>query len=259
MITALPDQLVSAYLHHLDASAPSAPTHDALVDLMDRHLRRVPFENLDVYFQRGVDVDPVHSARKVAEQGRGGWCFELNGAFAALLIALGYEVKLLGAAVLLNGPNRIVDHLTLEVTTDRPHLVDVGFGDCFIRPLPLNAGGDIDGGNGTFAFMPSPEGTTLVRMEDDGPHPLYRFRRVALSMEDLRPASDRLYHDPDSHFRQGPVVSRLIGDGADRVTLLTDRLRFTSDGGQRDEVVADQEAWDRALDTWFGIGAGTDA
>ena len=48
-------------------------------------------------------------------------------------------IPALGAAVLLEGPNRTVDHLTLEVTLEQPYLVDVGFGDGFIRPLPLNS------------------------------------------------------------------------------------------------------------------------
>ena len=113
----------------------------------------------------------------------------MNGAFAALLEALGHQVRLLGAAVLLGGPNKVVDHLALEATIEgRPYLVDVGFGDGFARPLPLNAPPDrrLDGRTGTFGFMGSAEGTTLVRYDQtDMPEPQYRFRRVALRLVDF--------------------------------------------------------------------------
>ncbi len=222
------------------------------------HLTQVPFENLDVYFQRGVATDRSWSLSKVLDRGRGGWCFELNGAFAALLEALGFEVRLLGAAVLLGGPNRVVNHLALEVTIEgRPHLVDVGFGDGFAAPLPLNTSAEkrLDGRTGTFGFIPSPEGTTLVRYADaDVPEPQYRFRRMSLTLIDFEPASDRLYHDAGSTFRRGPVATRLLDGGPDRVTLTTDRLRLVENDGITDVVVdAGSTAWFDHLSRWFGI------
>jgi len=221
------------------------------------HLTQVPFENLDVYFQRGVATDRSWSLSKVLDRRRGGWCFELNGAFAALLEALGFEVRLLGAAVLLGGPNRIVDHLTLEVTIEsRPYLVDVGFGDGFAAPLPLNTSADkrLDGRTGTFGFMASAEGTTLVRCDGDVPEAQYRFRRVALTRIDFEPASDRLYHDRQSNFRQGPVATRLLDHGPDRVTLTTDRLRLVQDGRTTDTTVEPgSRAWRSYLRDWFDI------
>jgi N-hydroxyarylamine O-acetyltransferase len=260
---------VDGYLTRLGLERRPEVTIDGLRRLMDVHLRSIPFENLDVYFQRGIGVDPTAAARKIVEGGRGGWCFELNGAFALLLAELGFDVRLLGAAVLLDGPNRTVDHMTLEVTLEQPYLVDVGFGDGFIRPLPLNSTDDLDGGCGRFRFMPSPEGTTLVRLTETvgeaaepegeagtgsafGLEPQYRFRRVALSVDDFAPASERLYSDTESAFRSRPMVTRLLDRGADRVTLLADELRVTVDGHRRTTTVS-ETAWLQALRQWFGI------
>ena len=94
----------------------------------------VPFENLDVFHRRGVQTGAEWSVPKIVARGRGGWCFELNGAFASLLEALGYQVTRFAATVLLptstgSGPSPIPTHLTLQVDLDRPYLVDVGFGD----------------------------------------------------------------------------------------------------------------------------------
>lgn len=259
-------ELVARYLDRIGLDAAPPPTVDGVEALMRAHLTHVPFENLDVFFQRGVATDRSWSLAKVLDRRRGGWCFELNGAFAALLVALGFEVRLLGAAVLLRGPNRIVNHLALEVTIEnRPHLVDVGFGDGFAAPLPLNTAPDVelDGRTGTFGFMASTEGTTLVRYSDtdgdggpDGavPEAQYRFRRVALTRTDFEPASDCLYHDRQSTFRQGPVATRLLDLGPDRVTLTTDQLRLVEDGHTTDTPVEPGSAeWFDLLRTWFGI------
>ncbi len=249
--------LVARYLDRIGLDSRPEPTVDGLARLMQAHMTRVPFENLDVFFQRGVVTDQQQSLHKIVDRGRGGWCFELNGAFAALLSALDFDVRLLGAAVLLGGPNRLIDHLTLEVAIDdEAHLVDVGFGDGFARPLPLNtaAGSGLDGHTGTYGFMASAEGTTLVRHTDEGPVPQYRFRRVSLELSDFDAAADRLYQNVDGNFRQGPVATRLLDGGPDRVTLTSDRLRLVRAGAQTDRSLEpDSPAWHEALATWFDI------
>ena len=59
------------------------PSVDLLAALQLAHLIRVPFENLHAFHHRGVRTDVEWSYAKVVEQQRGGWCFELNGAFCA--------------------------------------------------------------------------------------------------------------------------------------------------------------------------------
>ena len=77
--------------------------------------------------------------RKIVNEKRGGFCYELNGAFAALLRALRFRVTLLSGRVARQdgsyGPE--FDHLTLRVDLEEPWLADVGFGDCFLEPLRL--------------------------------------------------------------------------------------------------------------------------
>jgi N-hydroxyarylamine O-acetyltransferase len=62
---------------------------------------------------------------KVARMHRGGFCYELNGAFAALLTALGFRVSLLSARVFGAGkrPGPPFDHMTLRVDLAEPWLV----------------------------------------------------------------------------------------------------------------------------------------
>ncbi len=213
----------------------------------------MPFENLDVVAGLRVTTDLDHSVSKILDLNRGGWCFEVNGAFAALLEAIGFQVSLLGAAVLLDGPSKVIDHLTLEVVVDEPFLVDVGFGDSFSTPLRLNSGDAQDGGTGVYQLIASPQGTTLTRHDDDGvPAAQYRFKRVAHSLEDFTPASDALQGNPELHWSNKPFATRLIEGGPKRVTLLKDRLKISGPGEEEVTPVSQQD-WPATLKTWFAI------
>ena len=160
---------------------------------------------------------------------------------------------MLGAAVLLDGPNRVIDHLTLEVTLDRPYLVDVGFGESFISPLDLHAVGPQDGGSGTFEFIASAEGTTLTRHDDEGvPVPSYRFKRVDRALADFSPASERLWSDPALHWQHKPFATRLIDRGPDRITLLKDRLKIDI-GGTLTETAVSAAEWPTVLESNFAM------
>jgi N-hydroxyarylamine O-acetyltransferase len=67
--------------------------------------------------------------QKIVRQRRGGFCYELNGAFATLLTAAGYAVTLLSARV-ANAEgiaSKEFDHLTLRVDLEESWLADVGF------------------------------------------------------------------------------------------------------------------------------------
>lgn len=242
------------YLQRIGLDTAPPPTVDGLALLQRAHLSHVPFENLDIVAGVEVRTDLAHSFDKVVNRERGGWCFELNGAFGALLEELGFAVVRLGAAVLLDGPNAIVDHLALEVTVDQtPYLVDVGFGDSFATPLELNATGPQDGLVGTFEFIASSQGLTLTRHDDQGvPEAQYRFKRTVRELGDFEEASARLQRDRSLHWSQKPFASRLVDGGPERITLLRDRLKKHGPAGQTVEPVAASE-WDDLLLEHFSM------
>jgi len=243
---------VEDYLARIDVDGPLAHDVATLERLQRAHLTAVPFENLNVFHRAGVRTDTEWSTSKIVNGGRGGWCFENNGAFAWLLESLGFSVRRLGAAVLLGGPNQLIDHLCIEVELDHSYLVDVGFGDSFIRPLALNQAGAQDGGTGTFEFLNSPQGLTLTEHEDGVPAARYRFKRVAHEQADFDGASERLSTDESGHWLQKPFATRLLDGGPDRVTLLADRLKLIR-SGVVEETAIDPEDWDEVLWEWFAM------
>ncbi|MGI9529532.1 MAG: arylamine N-acetyltransferase family protein [Acidimicrobiia bacterium] len=243
---------VEAYLARLGLDDAVPVSLEGLEQLQRAHLTRVPFENLHVFHRRGVGTDTDWSVPKIVDQGRGGWCYEVNGAFASLLAALGFDVRWLGATVLLGDPSKVPDHLAIEVTLDRPYLVDVGFGDSFIRPLPLDSEGPHDGGTGTYRFVLDDDATTLVFDGPDGGEPQYAFGSKPFSAADFDEPSHRLQTEPGLRWTEGPFATRLLDGGPDRVTLLRDRIKFRSAGTWTEQPVSADE-WAAMLDQWFGM------
>ncbi len=249
---------VDRYLHRIGLPR-SVPTDLAGLTLLQRsHLANVPFENLDIVFAGGVPHDRNASFTKIVDgAGRGGWCFELNGLFALLLEALGFDVLLLGAAVLFDGPTTIIEHLALEVSGGSddldPHLVDVGFGDSFNTPLALNRAGPQSGGHTDYELLPSPQGTTLAQLVNGVPEAHYRFKRVAHDFDDFAGVARSMQVDPNKHWASKPFATRLLSaESDDRVTLTHDRIKFRRGDRVTEESVSAAE-WNGVLDEWFGI------
>src|SRR4030095_11130334 len=115
------------------------------------HLRTVPFENLSIHLGEPIVLEDDALFTKIVEKRRGGFCYEANGLFAALLRSLGYEGDMLsaGGAGDEGDFRRDFDHMCLVVTirdsSAQRWLVDVGFGDSFLEPLRLEAGEQVQG------------------------------------------------------------------------------------------------------------------
>ena len=244
---------IARYLERIGFTSAIRHDVDVLEALQRAHLTAVPFENLHVYHRRGVSTATEWSVPKVVEQRRGGWCFELNGAFAALLEALGFRVQRFAATVMIGGvTGSEPTHLTIEVTLDRPYLVDVGFGDSFIRPLPLDDPGPHDGGVGDFVFAADDGMTTMYERTTLGDQPKYRFAPTPVDLASFDAASRRFQTQPGLHWTAAPFATRLLDGGPDRVTLLADRIKFRRGGVWCEEPVAPDQ-WEAALLRWFGM------
>jgi N-hydroxyarylamine O-acetyltransferase len=225
---------VDAYLARIGAGRPERAGADALRDLQLRHLLSVPFENLSVHLGEPLVLADGPLLEKIVGARRGGFCYELNGAFAALLRGLGFGVTLLQARVFGDGGRLGIpyDHLALRVETEDgtgPWLADVGFGDHSHRPLLLDERGD----------QPDPAGTFRLVEAGDGDLDLLRDGKRQFRL-DTRPReladfeAGAWYHrtSPASHFTKSLVCSLFTEDG--RITL-SGRKLVTTMGGERQE------------------------
>ena len=248
---------VKAYLERINYRGPLAPTAETLRGLHVAHMTAVPFENLSIHAGEPVVLEDGALFGKIVGRGRGGFCYEANGLFAALLRGLGFEVSMLSAEVAnAEGSfSRPFDHMTLLVALEERWLADVGFGDSFVEPLRMDARGEQP--QGRHAYRVTPVGDYFVmsrRDEGEGVWKAqYRFTPRPYAYADF--AEMCRYHQtsPDSHFTRGRVCSRATPDGG-RVTLSGMRLIETDARGERRErVLADEGEYHAALREHFGV------
>jgi N-hydroxyarylamine O-acetyltransferase len=137
---------LDAYLTRIGAGSQLAPSLEGLISLHRAHCAAIPFENLDILLGREIVLDIPSLEAKLVRARRGGYCFEQNTLFQAVLEALGYEVTALAARVRTRTTSiRPRTHMLLRVVLpEGAFLADVGFGgDGPVHPIPLAEGSEI--------------------------------------------------------------------------------------------------------------------
>ncbi len=244
----------SAYLDRIAYSGPLTPTADVLRNLHRAHLLTVPFENLDIALGRKIVCDESAFIRKIVERQRGGFCYELNGAFAALLWALGFQVTLLSARVPREDGSESpeFDHLALRIDLDEPWLADVGFGDSFLEPLRLQPGIEQSHDDRTFRVVDCGDSLRMERAERDGAWKRqYSFTLTPRSLDDFAAMCHYHQTSPESPFTRKSVCSQATTDG--RITLADRRLIITRQGIREERFVESDEEQSAALKEYFQI------
>ena len=226
---------VRAYLDRIHYRGTTEPDYATLNALHAAHLLAVPFENLDIHLGREIVLEEERFFAKIVGERRGGFCYELNGLFAALLRELGFRVTLLSAAVARKtggfGPE--FDHLTLRVDLDRPYLADVGFGECFLEPPRLDE------------LRVEGEYRILVHLGQ----PQYRFTLEPRRLEDFQGMCRYHQTSPESSFTQGRLITRATADG--RITLTDSRFSVTRNGTREVRPVGGPEEFEAKYRQYF--------
>jgi len=245
--------MLQPYLARIAYSGPTQPTADNLRALHRAHMLAVPFENLDIALGRKIIADEDRILHKIIDEHRGGFCYELNGAFAALLRALGFRVTLLSARVARanGGEGPDFDHLTLRVDLNEPWLADVGFGESFLEPLRLQTDIEQPDPAGTFRLVHAGDRLQMEKAEPDGWKRQYSF---TLEPRQLKAFSGMChYHQtsPLSSFTQKSICSRATPGG--RVTLSGMKLSVTGNGSRDERTLRSEQERAAILREQFGI------
>jgi N-hydroxyarylamine O-acetyltransferase len=246
---------LKAYLDRINYHGPLAPTDETLRKLQAAHLLTVPFENLSIHAKQPIVLDDHALFEKIVRRRRGGFCYEANGLFAALLRALGFNVTMLSAGVAKQdggfGPD--FDHMALMVSLNEQWLVDVGFGDSFREPLLINQRAEQRQGE---PYRLDSDGSRLILMQNEGGpddewKAQYRFTLQSYEYSDFEGMCRYHQTSPLSTFTQGRICSLATPDG--RVTLSEMRLIATVNGQRQERVLANEEEYAAVLRDRFGV------
>jgi N-hydroxyarylamine O-acetyltransferase len=241
------------YLERLGWDGPVAADLDTLRGLHRRHLLVVPFENLDIHLGVPIVLDRERILTKLLDRRRGGFCFELNGSFAALLRTLGFTVHLMEARVYEPaGDPKAFGHLTLRVELDEPYLADVGFGRGFDEPVRLDERGDQVDTGGTFRIVEARDGERDMQLDGEG---AYQFALPARDYDDFAEGCRWHQTSPQSIFTQGTICTRRTARGRD--TLAGTTFIQTVDGVRTTHRLGTAAEVRHALHTHFDVALST--
>jgi len=149
---------LAAYCRRIGFAGTPAPTRECLDRLIVDHASAIPFENIEVLAHRVPKLDLAGLQDKLVRRCRGGYCFEQNTLFRAVLQAIGFDVRPMEARIRSGIPVDVVTartHLATRVVLDGvAHLVDVGCSTVApLAPLPLASRDLQAAGSGFYRFV----------------------------------------------------------------------------------------------------------
>lgn len=248
--------VVYAALERLEISGPVGPDLVSLRRLHRAWATTVPYENLDIQLGRPVSLAPDALADKIITRRRGGFCYELNHAFAVMLDAVGFEVSIIEAAVdrELRGESAWRNHMPLLVTVDgETWLSDVGLMDGFLSPIRLRPGDHVEGRQ-TYSLEHIGDDLWRLHHRPGGAFTTCDLRSGPLTIEDFIEACAWRATASESMFVQTLLVARTDLDEA--VILRSRTLTRTGpavSGGKAQRVLADADDLAAVLTKEFAL------
>jgi len=214
---------LDAYLRRIGWRGGVAVDLASLRGLATAHVAAIAFENLTPLLGLPVPLDTPALERKLVHDGRGGYCFEQNLLFAAVLRTIGFEVSGLIARVLWQHPEDAVTaqtHMLLRVELDGASwLADVGFGNQVLTgALRLQADVEQPTGHEPFRLVERDGEWRMQSCVRGQWFTLYRFDLRRCEMVDYVVANHYVSTHAASRFPRNLIAARTTADR--RLSLL---------------------------------------
>jgi N-hydroxyarylamine O-acetyltransferase len=243
---------LDAYLARINYAGSIAPTLETLQELQRLHLNTIPFENLNPLMELPVRLQLSDIEQKLLIERRGGYCFEHNLLFKAVLEAMDYPVTPLAAAVVIGHTGEgdpPLSHMLLTVDIGGvPYLTDVGFGGSTpTAPLRLKEDIEQETPHGRYRLLGGYPKWTLQGEIAGEWTPLYEFTLTPRTLDDYIAMNDGTM----ASFRGDLRVARI--DGARRISLRNARLNTHENGETTTRMLTNLLEIRDVLTNVFGI------
>jgi N-hydroxyarylamine O-acetyltransferase len=229
---------------------------ESLNFLQKQHLLNVPFENLDIHWKRPILLDTARFYKKIVEEKRGGFCYELNGLFCELLNKVGFPSRMVSArAATADGDfSAEYDHMAILTRIDgEDFLVDVGFGAFAAEPLRLVSDAAQTDETGEFLIKKRADGYfEVVKKDGESWKSEYIFKASAHDLAEFAEMCNYHQTSPESHFTRGKVCSLMLAGGG-RKTLTDKKFIETRNGAKSETEIASEEEFNALLAREFQI------
>jgi N-hydroxyarylamine O-acetyltransferase len=174
----------------------------------------------------------------------------MNGLFAWALREIGFKVTMLGSTVgaPAQGTAGDSDHLLLQVDLAEPWLVDVGFGNGIIEPLPLRFG-SYRQGRWEFRLAEDDDKWFFHNHPFGGPG--YGFTLLPRTYASFAARCHELQTSPESGFVRTTVCHRFTAEGF--ASLRGAVLKQYHRDGATTEELSSEAHYAAVLDRIFGL------
>lgn len=223
---------MAAYLQRLSIGGALAPTYGTLCGLQHAHMLAIPFENLDVLLGRPIRLELDAICDKLLARKRGGYCFEHNLLFRAVLTELGFETTALAGRVHMGAPPGTTPtrtHMMLRVELpEGPFLADAaGLGPR--HPIPLHDGAESAFGHESHRLRRAGEEWLLQQDIEGHWRDIYSFTLESRRAVDVHVHNHYTSTHPSSRFVQHLLVRRATVDG--NIIIRDDQVMTVSEQG----------------------------
>lgn len=245
---------LKAYCQRSEYTGDLRPSADCLRELHLAHALHVPFENIDVLLRRPIKLDLESLYKKLVEDRRGGYCFEQNTLFAAVLEEIGFRVTRLAARVRLGASGvGSRSHMLLRVEADGElWLADVGFGgEALLVPIPWRPGEIAEQFEWRFRLLTEGSNFLLQMLRPGGWLDLYAFNLEEQYPVDYVVANHYTSTYPESFFLKRLMVH--LPGPSERLTLVNRRLIERRAESASESLLPDDEAILGVLAGRFGL------
>ena len=237
---------------------PSKKISDELMARIQYAFQKtVPYENLDVVRGIPISLQPEDLYRKIVEDHRGGYCFEINGLLSEVYQSLGYQVTdcfgryLRGETTIPMRRHRVLI-VNCPDTPEKRYACDAGVGQSAYRlPLLLQEGFVSQQYGETYYVDKDPFfGWVISDLHKGEKRVFYGFTEEPQLIVDFDVASFWCQKSPDSPFTSSHSFA--IKNDTGRKTLDGDKFRVFDGDNVTEITVSEDEKVKIATDV-FGI------
>ncbi|NLD88229.1 MAG: arylamine N-acetyltransferase [Clostridiales bacterium] len=248
--------MLEKYLDRIGYDGTRELTRENLFRLQYCHLHTIPYENFDIRRDVEFDLEIEHVLDKIVKRRRGGYCFELNGAFTWLLRSFGYDVTEYFGRFLRNKEHDIPmrRHRVLRVELpEGSYICDVGVGgSCPTYPLKLIESIPQDSGDTEYRFRRDDIfGWVIEEKTSRGWEDYYCFTEEKQYDIDFVSVDYYCQRHPNSFFRQSDMACIKTEDG--RFTISGDEFKIFSGDSVYTEIMETEERKAEVRKIYFGI------